>query len=162
MNALRHWWGHLSPDERRTLTLGAVLLLVIGLWFGVAEPLIASRDAWRQRVAQGEADLALMRRLTPELLARAADATAAPDGRSLLARMDATAREAGIGDALLRVEPSAGGQVRVWFEGVGFDALVLWLEASVKRTGVRIDELSIEKGSGAGKVNARLTVSENG
>ncbi len=162
MNALRHWWNGLGAGERRTLAFGGAALAAMLLWFGVAEPLVASRDAWQQRVAQGEADLALMRRLAPELRARATDAAAAPDGRSLLARTDATAREAGIGDALLRVEPSAGGQVRVWFEGVGFDALMQWLEASAKRTGVRIDELSIEKGGGAGKVNARLTVSENG
>lgn len=161
MNALRQWWNGLGASERRTLTLGGMTLAAMLLWFGVAEPLLASRDTWRQRVAQGEADLALMRRIAPELRANAGSATVAPDGRSLLARTDATAREAGIGDALLRVEPSAGGQVRVWFEGVGFDALMQWLETSAQRFGMRIDELSIEKSGGAGQVNARLTVSEN-
>jgi len=160
VNALRDWWQGLEAGERRTLTLGGIALAAMLLWFGVAEPVIKSRETWRQRVAQGEADLALMRRLAPQLRASEAPVVA-PDGRSLLARTDATAREAGIGDALLRVEPGAGGQVRVWFQGVAFDVLAQWLEDSSARHGVRIEELSVEKGGGAGKVDARLTLSEN-
>ncbi len=160
MASLRDWWNGLGASERRTLTLAATALGAILLWFGVAEPLGKARDTWRQRVAQGEADLALMHRLAPQLGASGNTPTAIPDGRSLLARTDATAREAGIGDSLLRVEPGAGGQVRVWFENVSFDALMQWLETSLARGGVRIEELAVTKGGGAGKVSARLTLSE--
>ncbi len=60
--------------------------------------------------------------MVPQL--RDSSAAAARDGRSLLALVDATARASGVGEALLRVEPVSAAQVRVYFEGAGFDALV--------------------------------------
>jgi general secretion pathway protein M len=84
------------------------------------------------------------------------------DNRSLLARVDASAREAGLGDVLLRVEPVSSGQVRVQFERAGFDALVRWLEDLSTRYGTRVTELSATRSEGVGLVDARLSLDEAG
>ena len=150
----------LAPRERRALTLGAVVLLLVLGYVLAWEPLLQSRDAWRVRVAAAEADLAWMRAAAPRVQAAAgtAPATAAPDGRSLLARVDASAREAGLGTSLLRVEPIAAGQVRVTFEQAGFDALMHWLETLAAAQGVRVTELSAQRADGVGLVDARVSL----
>lgn len=165
MNALRAWWNSLAPREQRVLRLGAVALLLIGGWLLVWEPLAKARDTWRTRVQAGENDLAWMRAHAPQLRALASTGggtTAVRDGRSLLALVDATARAAGVGDALLRVEPVAGNQVRVYFEGADFDALVQWLEELGARQGVVLGDFNANRAAGVGRVDARLALERIG
>lgn len=160
MSAWRARWEALAPRERRMLSIGGVTLAGILVWIGVWEPLVAARDAWQMRVAAAESDLAWMRAVAPRVQAggTAVAPPLASDGRSLLARVDASAREAGLGTALLRVEPVAAGQVRVTFEQAGFDALVSWLEALARSQGVRVTEFSAQRGDGVGLVDARLSL----
>jgi general secretion pathway protein M len=150
----------LAPRERRAVTLGAMALLLILGYLLAWEPLQQSRDAWRVRVTAAEADLAWMRAAAPRVQVAAGTtiAAAAPNGRSLLARVDASARDAGLGTALLRVEPVAAGQVRVTFEQAGFDALMQWLEALAAAQGVRVTELSAQRADGVGLVDARVSL----
>lgn len=163
MTALRQRWDGLAPREQRTLVLGGLALVAILAWLLLWEPLAASRDAWRARVAAAEADLAWMRAAVPRVQAARGQGQAAlvPDGRSLLARVDASARDAGLGTSLLRAEPVSTGQVRVTFEQAGFDALVAWLETLATQHGTRVTELSVQRADGVGLVDARVSLEES-
>jgi len=157
MSALRTFWLGLAPREQRILQLGAVVLLFLLLWLAVWEPLRTARDAARIRVAAAAGDLATMRAVAP--LLRDMGGVGGPDAgdtRSLLVLVDATARGSAVGEALLRVEPVAGDQVRVYFEGAGFDALVTWLGELEARHGVVIGDLTVNRAAGVGRVDARL------
>jgi len=160
MSALREFWSGLTPRDRRVLAIGAGVLLVIGLWLLVWEPLRDARDAARLRVASAAQDLAYLRAVVPQL--RDAGTAAPRDGRSLLATVDATARESGVGSALLRVEPVSSGQVRVYFEGAGFDALVDWLAMLQSAQGVTVGDLSVSRAGGVGRVDARVVLEREG
>lgn len=155
---MKTWWQGLADRERRLLRFGGVIgLLLIGyllLW----EPVRQSREDWRQRALAAEANLMWMRATADEIVARRGDALPQPaaDGRSLLARVDSSAREAGLGGSLLRVEPTGPDQVRVQFQQAAFDVLVGWLEELARREGVRVTEMSISRGEGVGLVDARL------
>ena len=162
MSALAGFWNGLAPRDRRVLALGAIVLLLIGGWLGLWEPLRMARDAARTRVAAGEADLAYMRAAAPQLRASPEATSAVRDGRSLLALVDATARASDVGDALLRVEPVAADQVRVYFEGADFDALVQWLEELGARQGVAVGDFNVNRAAGVGRVDARMSLERNG
>jgi general secretion pathway protein M len=162
MSALRARWDALAPRERGLLALGAVFVVGVLLYVLAWEPMLQSRDALRLQVQAGEADLAWMRAAAPIVRERAASTPApmAHDGRSLLARADASAREAGLGNALLRVEPVSGRQVRVQFQGAGFDALMRWVEALSAQGGLRVNEFSARRAQGVGLVDATLSLEE--
>ncbi len=163
MNALRGFWAGLSPRDRRVLSWGGIVLAAILAWLLIWEPLRDARDAARLRVAAAMTDLSAMRAAAPQLRALDGGTTlAVRDGRSLLALVDATARASGVGEALLRVEPVAGDQVRVYFEGAGFDALVAWLEELESRQGVRLGDVSIHRAAGVGRVDARMSLERSG
>jgi general secretion pathway protein M len=155
MNA---WWRGLDARERRWLIAGAAVLLLVLAWTLVWEPLQRSRDDWRRRAVAAEASLQWMRVASRVLVERRATGGEAPagDGRSLLARVDSGAREAGLGTALLRVEPTGPDQVRVQFQQAGFDPLVQWLEQLSLQQGVRVTELSVQSAQGVGLVDARI------
>lgn len=163
MSALRAFWAGLALREQRVLLIGATVLGLIVLWLAVWEPLRDARDAARVRVVAGSTDLAMMRSAAAQL--RELGGSAAPgtrDTRSLLALVDATARSSSVGDALLRVEPVAGDQVRVYFEGVSFDALMQWLDELEAQQGVNVSDLSVNRAAGTGRVDARLVLQREG
>lgn len=160
MNALQRTWRGLAPRDRRMLGGGALVLAAILAYVGAWEPLVAARNDWRLRVATAQADLAWMRAVAPQVRAQGEAQPAAVDNRSLLARADATAREAGLGGALLRVEPVAEGQVRVIFEDVAFDDLMRWVEGLAATHGTRVGELSAQRAAGVGRVDARLSLED--
>lgn len=163
MSVWRQRWQALAAREQRALLLGGAALLLVGGWLLLWEPLARSRDEWRTRVAAAEADLAWMRAAAPQVRAARGDAlVAAPvqDGRSLLARVDASARDAGLGDALLQVEPVNANLVRARFERAGFDAMMRWLETLASGHGVRVSELSVQRADGVGVVDARVALEQ--
>lgn len=156
------YWHNLAGRERRVLLLGgAVALLFLG-WLLLWRPLAQARATLRTQVAQGAVELQWMQRALPALQARTPDAAAAlpHDGRSLLARVDAGAREAGLGSSLLRVEPVGQGEVRIAFASADFDALVAWLEQFSAGERVSVTELSVQRVAGVGLVDARLALRE--
>lgn len=163
MSALRQRWDVLAPREQRVLAFGAVALLLIVGYLGVWEPLAQSRADWHARVVAAETDLAWMRAAAPQVQARRGTQARVPmaDGRSLLARADASARDAGLGTALLRVEPVTASQVRVTFEQAGFDALMRWIETLSAQYGAQVGELSVQRADGVGLVDARLSLEES-
>lgn len=158
---MKAWWHGLADRERRLLVAGALVVLV-AIGYGLLwEPLAQRRTALREQVAQAEADLAWMRQAAPALAGGAAQTPVLErDNRSLLARVDAGAREAGLGGSLLRVEPVAEGEVRVYFQGAAFDTLIGWLDAFAAAQGVQVRELSVQRATGSGLVDARLALVE--
>jgi general secretion pathway protein M len=155
----------LSERDRRTVIIGAVVIGVALAWALLWDPLTQSRTRLAADVDRLNADLAFMREAAPAIRARSGAGNPSAlerAGRSLLALTDGTAREAGLGFQLKRVEPVGEGRVSVWFEGVAFDGLVGWLDGIGSRFGVRVEDLRIERSIAAGTVDARITLRDTG
>lgn len=162
-SAARVEWSRRTPGERRTLLLGAAAVVLLLGYLLAWKPLADARDSLRMRVAQDAAELEWMRQAAPAL-ASGANATPAleVDRRSLLARADAGAREAGLGPSLLRVDPVSSTEVRMVFSAADFDALIGWIEQFAGTGAVVVTELSVQRSAGVGLVEARLALREAG
>ncbi len=160
MNAFSTWWQGLSLRDRQVLTGGGVLAALLLLWGVLWLPLAHSRDALRRQVIAQTQTLTWMRPAAQQLIAGGGSSTQATavDGRSLLARVDAGARAAGLAGALVSVEPQGPRRVRASFTGADFDILASWLERSAAQ-GVRVAELSVQRAAG-GRVDARALLAE--
>jgi general secretion pathway protein M len=154
---MMRWWEGLADRERRLLLVGVGLALLM-LWFGLLfAPLRESRDTWRQRAEAADGALRWMQAAAAELARRPAAPALVADRRSLLARVDEGARTAGLGSTLLRVEPVANGRVRVQLQAAPFDQTMDWLQP-LRAQGVQVEELSLQRSTGVGLVDARLTL----
>lgn len=158
------WWSRLGPRDRAALGIGAVVVALVLAWVLVWEPLAGSRATLAGQAVRAEADLAWMRGTAGTLrnLRQGGQADVFErGGQSLLALADATARAAGLGAALKRVEPVPNSaRVNVWFEAANFDQLSGWLEDLARRFGVSVDELSVDRLPGVGLVSARVTLAD--
>ena len=152
----RAWWNGLAERERRVFGGGAAVLALLVAWLGVWEPLASARH--RQQVNLGAARALAVQ---IEMLAASTPRSAAPPagaGQSLLAIVDQSSKASAMAKPPSRLQPEGDDTVRIWLDDVPFDALLRWLGELQSRYGVRVDNADIERESGPGLVNARLTL----
>jgi len=170
VNAFHLWWSGLSPRDQRVLAIGGALAALLLAYATIWLPLQRSRDSLRAQTAAAEASLRWMQSAAAEMQSAAAEIaerraqdggqSTSVDRRSLLTRVDAGAREQGLGSALLSVEPASDGRVSAVFQQASFDALAQWLESLSRSHGTRIVELSAQSTGATGQVDARVMLAE--
>lgn len=149
-------WRLRGRNDRHVLALGAIVAGLLLAWALLWEPLRAERADLRERVAANDDLLAELRALPPS-----ARPAAPVRGGSLLARADASARAAGLGDQLGSIEPQGPGALRLQVDGVAFDALAAWLQ-SLAADGIGVDSVSAQRAAGDGRVDARIVLRDAG
>jgi type II secretory pathway component PulM len=154
---MRAWYANLSERDRRIVTIGGAVALVLVI-LGVALPLNRGITQAKQRVTAKQADLAFIQSATPQLLTAGPGAGDAANGASLIVLVDNSARESGLGKSLSSSQPAGDGVLRVRFERVPFDGLVAWLARLAQNHGVSVDSAEIEYAGEAGLVNAGLVL----
>ena len=160
---MRSWWAGLDSRERRTLVLGGLLLGGLLIYAGLWAPLADTREHLLKRRAARLEDLAWMQRAGAEVraLRGAAEPGADAGGRSLLARLDTSAKAAGIAERIAGIQPETGARVQISVEDVGFDALMRWL-GWLHRHGIEVDTAALQRVERSPNVNGRLVLAERG
>lgn len=157
---MREWWDALATRERLILGAGAALTALLLLWALLWQPLVSEVRRMETEVAAQRENLRWMQAAAAELQQlRGSGAPAAGlAGRSLLGVADQSARSAGLGTGLKRIEPDGADAVRVRLEGVSFDTVVLWLDGLARQSGVTANSVTVERTEAPGLVNVRLTL----
>ena len=159
---MKDWFDSLAAREKLFVAVGAVIV-VFSLLYGVAwapldkkhTALKADVDAWQQSLA----DLRPLR----------ARASAPGQPRSTLAAgaqqspiiiVDQTLSSRGLDRYRRRSQPTTSNGIRVEFENVAFDELVLWLGELNDRYAMHVQAGSFSTGPqiAAGRINATITL----
>ena len=157
LERFRAWYGGLAEREQHVLRAGAVALALILAYLLVWEPVGKLRHQRETALADARA---LATRIEKAAVARGAGggAASAGAGQSLLAIVDQSRKASPLTKPPSRLQPEGDNTVRLWLEDVPFDQLVRWLNDLQVRYAVRVDNADIERESGPGLVNARLTL----
>ncbi len=156
---MKRWLDNLAPRERAVLAVGAIAAAVVLVYGLIWYPLAKDVARLRLYVAEQSEAAEWMRGAAREVEAlRTNSASPAIDRRPLLTLVEQTARTAGLGEALNRVEPQGQGSAGVWLQGAAFDDLVGWLAQIDSEFGVRVESLLVDPQDEPGRVNVRLVV----
>jgi general secretion pathway protein M len=156
---LRTWLESLPPRERLALLVGGAALALLLLYSALLHPFLTSKASLEAHVSQQQTLLAWMRPVAMQLQSlRAQQPASVPAGQSLLALVDKSAGDAGFGPALKQVQANPDGSIKVQLQAVGFDSLVRWLGALHQQYGISVGELTAQRGTGPGSVDATLTL----
>lgn len=151
MDLLRQRWRELGGRER--WLVGAALALLL---------LTISQTGWRiGHDALGDLRADVIAQHESLTLARALDAAGPGAARSeepLLALAERSAREAGIGGALKRLDGGDGGRIRARLEAAPFGTVVRWLAAVQASSGASIESLALERGVDPGLIDANIVL----
>lgn len=164
---MKAWWNGLSPQERRTVSVGGGVLAVILFYFLFWQPLHEENAQLARDLEEQRALLAWAGPTVAEIRLRGGGSggdleNGGNGGQALFALADQNARQAGLGPVLRRVEPSGQRGARVVFEQVGFDELVRWLGELQDRYGVEVSSLSLQRAEIEGRVDAQLVLETPG
>lgn len=159
LQRFRAWWATLAQREQRVLAAGGVILGLVVLYLGAWEPAVHASHARQIALEDARALATLLETLAVEVQRnRGAGGGTAGAGQSLLSVVDQSRRASALTKPPSRLQPEGDTTVRIWLEDVPFDALLRWLADLQLRYGVRVDTADIERESGPGLVNARLTL----
>jgi general secretion pathway protein M len=150
------WLSGKTLRERRIVAAIALLAAAVLLWVALWQPLVRDREAMRVAHAGNMAALATARRITEEgvALARTAAPPASSDARANLERILA---QQGLRPAVTQLEWQDG-RARVVFAAVGYDALIVALEALQRDARLRAAEATLTARVEPGIVRAELTL----
>ncbi len=157
---MKEYWANLQPRERQVLIIGLAVAVPLLFLILVWEPILERRASLQERVTEQRDQLAWMQQAAQQiatLQAQGGQKQASP-GQSLLTLVDSSARRAGLGDAIKRIQPEGQGEVRVWLDAAPFDPLLGWLDGLSADHGVSVKGVVVERAEGAGLVNVRLVL----
>lgn len=157
-----NYWRSLAARERFVLAVGAALAAVILVYALLWAPLQRDLTRLRADVPQAQQQLRWMKAQAGRVRQLRASASAAVPSNGLLSFVEQSAQSYNISDKIRRVEPDGSNSVRLAIDGVAFNSLLEWLANLQKQGGVRIENASLEPGTAAGVVNARLLLRVSG
>jgi type II secretory pathway component PulM len=158
MDKLQHWFRSLQPRERIMVSVGAVAVVLVAFFVGLA-PFYKALHERSERVQRKQGDLAWLRSVAPEVQALGANQPmTGPSGESLVVLIDRTARECGLGTSLTGQTPNGDQGIRVRLETASFDLLVKCLGNLQQAQAVSIEQAAFDRTGKPGLVNANLVL----
>jgi type II secretory pathway component PulM len=151
------WFRALQPRERVLVSGGAVVVVLVAIFMGLA-PFYRALHARSERVERKQGDLAWLRSVAPEVQSLGANQPigSAPADESLVVLIDRTARECGLGTSLTGQTPNGEFGIRVRLEAAAFDVLVKCLGNLQQVNSISIESATFDRTGKLGLVNASL------
>lgn len=157
---MRDWFEGLESREQLFVGAGAVVVAIAVVWGLLWAPLDKRHQTLQRDVAAWERALPEMRRFAAMPLPQpgSGNAGAPASGQAPVVIVDSTLRTRGLGQPR-RSQPTPNG-IRVEFENVAFDDLVLWLSDLSSQYAMEVQACSFSRAgqSGPGRVDATLTL----
>ena len=159
---MRSWFESLDSREQRFVAVGAVAVVLAILYAAIWTPinnrhaeLQADVDAWQQSLGD-------LKRLRPHLASGATTNQSPVTGQQQtpLIIVDQTLRSRALERYRTRSQPVSNNGIRVEFENIAFDDLVLWLGDMSAQYGLHVQAGTFSGGSrvAPGRINATLTL----
>ncbi len=159
---MKHWFEALDTREQQFVAIGA-MIVVLALAYGLGwAPFDKKHAELRNDVARWERSLTELR----PLRAAAANGTQSSttprinSQQSPIIIVDQTLRSRGLDRYRKRSQPTTSNGIRVEFENVAFDELVLWLGDLSEQYAMHLVAGSFSVGAqvSPGRINASLTL----
>ena len=159
---MKDWFDSLESREQYFVSIGAVLA-VLGLIYGLIwAPLDRSHETLRADVGAWQDSLQELRPLRSTASSAGSGQAAANTGvqQSPIIVVDQTLRSRGLDPYRKRSQPTTSNGIRVEFENVAFDDLVLWLGDLSQQHNMNVQTGSFSPGSRSnpGRINATVTL----
>ena len=155
---MRDWFDSLEARERLFVITAAVFMVFAILYVGVWSPLDRGQKSLSLSVDTWKTALAELRPLQRQLQVTGSGQSSAGN-QSLVVIIDNTLRERGLYSALQRSQPTTSNGIRVEFENVAFDDLVLWLGDLSRSYGLQVQSGSFSNPRDSeGRVNSTLSL----
>lgn len=156
---MKDWYENLEAREQVFVMVGAVFVVIALLYYGMWMPLDKRHEQVAVSVENLERSLAELGPLRELVASGAGNRTTGTvsSQQAPIIIVSQTLKSRGLEQYRQRSTPTANG-IRVDFENVAFDELVLWLGDLGSRHALHVQQGSVSLVAQAGRVNASLTL----
>lgn len=162
---MKNWFLGLAQREQIFVAGGALVVLIAVFHTLVWMPLDTGQESLAQEVDVWQRSLADLKPLKgmQANTTGAQPSVAAAGSQTPVVIVDQTLRARGLDRALQRSQPTTSSGIRVEFDNVAFDELVLWLGDLSSQYGMEVSSGSMSQSSqsGPGRINATFTLERN-
>ena len=159
MEALKDWWMEASPKDQLALIILTVCIFIYALFNLVLFPTAEMADEQQRRVTAQKQAFDRVRNLTAEL-----NAVQNPSDFSAAEKTVEQIVQSSFSQHGLRVsgfDASGRSGVRVRFESVSYEKLLVWFHDLELSQGLRFKDISVASSSDAGLVSASVLIQKN-
>ena len=162
---MRNWFESLAQRERLFVSGGGAVLLVAMVYAFVWLPLDKGQQSMSASIAIWERSLADLKPLSGLLSGNpnAGSAAGVNSQQTPVVIIDQTLRARGLDTSLKRSQPTTTNGIRVEFDNIAFDDLVLWLGDLSTQFSMHVTtgSMSATSQAGPGRINATFTLERN-
>lgn len=159
---MKDWFTGLAQREQIVVAGGAIVVIIALFYTFVWEPIDTGQRAMSEEVTTWQRSLAELKPLKGLQASPSGNSPVANNGANLtpVVIVDQTLRARGLDRALKRSQPTTSNGIRVEFDNVAFDDLVLWLGDLSGQYGMQVTSgsMSTSAQSGPGRINATFTL----
>lgn len=159
---MKDWYNNLEAREQVFVLAGAVFIAIAVIYFLLWAPLDKNHRQVVASVESWEYSLAELRPLRSLAASGGASQTSSimSSRQAPIIIVDQTLRSRGLEQYRRRSQPTTNNGIRVEFESVAFDELVLWLGdlGTQHDLHVQAGSMSVVTQAGPGRINASLTL----
>ena len=162
---MMNWFESLAQRERLFVSAGGAVLLVALIYAFVWLPLDKGQQSMSASIATWERSLADLQPLSSLQLGNSINGptAGANSPQTPVVIVDQTLRARGLDNSLKRSQPTTTNGIRIEFENIAFDDLVLWLGDLSVQFGMHVTtgSMSATSQAGPGRINATFTLERN-
>jgi general secretion pathway protein M len=159
---MKDWFESLDARERTFLSVGAAIVVLALFYALIWQPLDKGRATLLSSVDTWERALAELRPLTGAVQSTGTRPAQATSGnvQTPVVIVDQTLRVRGLDRSIKRSQPTTNTGIRVEFENVSYDHLILWLGDLSTQHAMHVQSGSFSPSTQAtpGRINATLTI----
>lgn len=159
---MRDWFDSLDTRERMFVSIGALVTFLAIFYQLIWSPLEKNHTSLSSSIETWERSLDELRPLRGLAQSPGQQPATAATGsqQTPVVIVDLSLRARGLDRSLKRSQPTTSTGIRVEFENVAFDDLVLWLGDLSTQYGMHVQSgnLSASSEAGPGRINATLTI----
>ncbi|MDG2375164.1 MAG: type II secretion system protein GspM [Woeseiaceae bacterium] len=159
---MKNWFASLEARERIFVAAAAGAIMFAAGWLGLWVPLDTSHRTAETRVVEWKLSLAELRSMRGQVQVTAnGRPTNINPNQSLVVIVDNSLRQRSLTNSLQRSQPTPSGTgIRVEFEAVAFDDLVLWMGDLNRQYGLQVESanFSVASSESPGRVNSSVTL----
>jgi general secretion pathway protein M len=151
------FWSERVPRERRILTLGALFLALLVLYFALVAPAVSGIDRLRRLLPQTRGQAAELEALVAEAKnLRSLPPVAAADAAGVRAALNTSLEAAGL--PTTHNVPAANGDIHLSFANVPFSKWSTWLATAEKTLGVHAVAVTVKAAAAPGNTDIELSL----
>ena len=160
LEQFRHWFFSLTKKEQQIVS-GTTVFAIVTLFFLIVwEPIHLGLDNEKLKQTTQNKNLIWMQQAATEVkgLRSSGSRTNLRDkNKPTTLVIEQAINKAGLKSSVNKIESSGNNGVRVTLNEVPFNQMLVWLNTLASHNGIHVISANIERASGAGKANARLT-----